>query len=262
MSGEPVLLRQHKGPVLIATLNRPTKSNALNQALIDSLDELAAEIEAESERGQVKALVITGAGERAFSAGADITELADLDAPRARAQMLRGQQVFARLEELRIVVVAAINGVALGGGLELAMAADLRIATPTARLGQPEITLGNVPGWGGTQRLPELIGRGRATQLILTGELIAASFAYQIGLVNQVADDCLTAALEVAARVADANPVAVAGAKKAIRVGLRESMADGMTAEADAVAACCETPEQQAAVRAFLSRASPQPPRE
>lgn len=256
MSDETVLLRQQSESVLVATLNRPTKSNALNQALIDSLDELAAEIETEFDNGQIKALVITGAGERAFSAGADITELADLDAPRARTQMLRGQGVFTRLEELPIVVIAAINGVALGGGLELAMAADLRIAAPTARLGQPEITLGNLPGWGGTQRLPELVGRGRATQLILTGEVISAARAYEIGLVNQVSDDCLTAALDTALRIARSNPVAVAGAKKAIRIGLREGVAAGMSAEADAVAACCETAEQRAAVNAFLARMS------
>lgn len=259
MSDDPVVLRQQKGPVLVATLNRPAKSNALNQALIDGLDELAAAIEAQSASGQIKALVITGAGERAFSAGADISELADLDGPRARAQMVRGQGVFARLEALPVVVIAAINGVALGGGLELAMAADLRIAVPTARLGQPEITLGNLPGWGGTQRLPELVGRGRATELILTGEIITASRAYEMGLVNRVADDCVTLAVETATRIADSNPAAVAGAKRAIRVGLREGIPAGMTTEADAVAACCETAEQKAAVRAFLSRASRRP---
>jgi enoyl-CoA hydratase len=168
--------------------------------------------------------------------------------------MLHGQAVFDRLERLPIVVIAAINGYALGGGLELAMAADLRLASPSARLGQPEITLANLPGWGGTQRLPRLVGRGLATELILTGDLIDAERAQAIGLVNHVVASPVEAAIELAMRIATHSPVAVRGAKKAIAVGLRDGMAAGLETEADAVAECCTTDEQRAAVRAFLDR--------
>lgn len=252
MTGEPVLLQRLEGRVLIATLNRPAKGNALNQPLIDALDKLAGELEADPER--VGALVLTGAGSKAFSAGADVTELDGIDGPAAKAQMLRGQAVFNRIERLPIVVIVALNGLAFGGGLELAMAADLRVAAPTAKLGQPEITLGNLPGWGGTQRLPRLIGRALATELILTGDQIDADRALALGLVNHVAADPLAAAVALAERIAARSPVAVQGAKHAIRVGLDEGPAAGFLAEAAAVGDCCETDEQKQAVRAFLDR--------
>jgi enoyl-CoA hydratase len=258
MSTEPVLVTERvgaAGQVLLATLNRPTKGNALNRDLIEALDGLAATVEATyADADGPRALVITGAGAKAFSAGADVHELDGIDGPTAREQMRRGQRAFDRLERLPVVVIAAVNGFALGGGLELAMAADLRVAAPTARLGQPEITLENLPGWGGTQRLPRLIGRGRATELILTGDLIDAERAHELGLVNQVADDAVAAAVALAERIAARNPVAVAGAKTSIRVGLEEGMARGLLVEADAVAACCETDAQRGAVQAFLHR--------
>lgn len=252
------LLREHRdGAVLIATLNRPDKGNALNLALLAALDDLAARLEDPAAVADgIRALVITGAGGRAFSAGADIADLDGLTRSAARAQMRRGQEVFNRIERLPVAVLAAINGFALGGGLELAMSADIRFAAPEARLGQPEITLANVPGWGGTQRLPRLIGRGRALELILTGEPVDAARAYEIGLVNQLAADCLDAAVACAQRIAAHSPAAVAGAKHAVRVGLDEGMTAGLRAEADAVAACCDTEAQHAAVQAFLHRAS------
>lgn len=250
---EEVLLRQRTGAVLIATLNRPAKRNALNHQLIGALDDLAASVEKASGPDQpIRAVVITGAGEHAFSAGADVTDLAGLDASAARAQMRRGQEVFGRIERLPVPVIAAINGVALGGGLELAMAADLRIVSPGARLGQPEITLENVPGWGGTQRLPRLIGRGRALELILTGDLIGAERARDIGLVNRVEDDPLAAAVAVAERFTARSPVALAGVKRAVHTGLEAGIAAGLLAEADAVADCCQTDAQHAAVEKFL----------
>lgn len=250
-----VLLRRRDKDVLVATLNRPGKGNALNQPMIDALEELAVDVERDASAPDgVRAVVITGAGEKAFSAGADVTELDGIGGPGARAQMRRGQNVFDRLERLPVVVVAAVNGFALGGGLELAMAADIRIAAPGARLGQPEISLANLPGWGGTQRLPRLIGRGRATELILTGDLVTAQRAYDLGLVNSIADDCLTAAITLARRIGANSATAVSGAKRAIRVGLDAGMQAGLVVEADAVAACCETEEQKQAVRAFLHR--------
>lgn len=255
MTDDEVLTRQRRGAVLIATLNRPRKGNAINQPIVDALDDLAAALETGEPRADpCRALVITGAGDKAFSAGADITELDGIDGPAAFRQMRRGQQVFDRVERLPIIVIAAINGFALGGGLELAMAADIRIASPDARLGQPEITLANVPGWGATQRLPRLVGRGRATELIITGDLVTAQQAHALGLVDHLADDPLSAALDLAARVATRSATAVAGAKRAIRAGLTDGVEEGLRVEADAVAECCRTDEQRQAVRSFLQR--------
>ncbi|MBX6357250.1 MAG: enoyl-CoA hydratase/isomerase family protein [Micromonosporaceae bacterium] len=243
-----VLIQQRRGPVLIAILNRPDKGNSLNSALIDALDRLVRDV------GDARALVITGAGGKAFSGGADITELDGLDNRAAFAMMRRGQAVFDRIEQLPIAVIAAVNGYALGGGLELAMAADIRVAAPTARFGQPEITLGNIPGWGGTQRLPRLVGPGIATEMILTGEVVDARRAHALGLVNHVAEDCLDTAVALAERIAGRSRTAVAGAKHAIRVGRDQGLPAGLMAEAKAVATCCGTPEQVAAVRAFRDR--------
>jgi enoyl-CoA hydratase/carnithine racemase len=255
MTDDAVLTQERHGAVVIATLNRPKKGNSLSRPLIDALEQLAADIETGSLRTDgPRALVITGAGTSYFSAGADVNELDGIDGVTARNQMRRGQAVFDRLEQLPVAVIAAINGFALGGGLELAMAADIRIASSTARLGQPEITLGNLPGWGGTQRLPRLVGRSRATELILTGEILSAERAYELGLVNHIAADCVAEAIDLAGRIAERSTTAVRGAKHAIRVGLEQGVVAGLRAEADAVAACCETEEQKEAVRAFLNR--------
>lgn len=252
---ETVLLQERRGAILTATLNRPAKSNALNHQLITALDELAASLETPPPTEQsVRALVITGVGDRAFSAGADVADLVDLTAEAARDQMRRGQAVFHRIERLPIPVLAAINGVALGGGLELAMAADLRVAAPTARLGQPEIKLANLPGWGGTQRLPRLVGRSRALELILTGDMIDAARAHDIGLVNRLAADSLAATIELAEQLSEHSPVAIAGAKRAVQAGLEDGMTAGLLVEADAVAECCRTDAQHRAVSAFLHR--------
>jgi enoyl-CoA hydratase len=251
----PVLLVERTGPVVVATLNRPDKGNALNTAMVEAIGDLVDQIDA-SRAGDdsARVLVITGAGQKAFSAGADVRDLDGIDATTARRQMRRGQAVFDALEALPVAVIAAVNGFALGGGLELAMAADIRIASATAKLGQPEINLGNIPGWGGTQRLPRLVGVGKATELILTGELLTAHDALAIGLVNHVSDDALKTALDFADRIAQRNPVAVRAAKQAIHLGLAAGPAVGLVVEADGVAACCETEAQRAAVRAFLDR--------
>lgn len=253
MTGDSPLLVEPHGQVLVATLNRPAKGNALNRHLMSALDQLAAQVEA-GGTGEGQALVLAGAGTRAFSAGADVSELNGISPGTAREQMRRGQAVFDRLERLPVVVIAAINGFALGGGLELAMAADIRIAAPATQLGQPEITLANLPGWGGTQRLPRLVGRGVATELILTGDLIGADRAHALGLVNQIASDPLSAAIELGSRIAANSPTAVRRAKLAIRAGLEEGTAAGLITEADGVAECCGTDEQHQAVQAFLDR--------
>ncbi|WP_173035010.1 enoyl-CoA hydratase/isomerase family protein [Phytohabitans flavus] len=241
------------GSILLVTLQRPERANALSDELIGAIGDQIDEIERDTE---TRAVVVTGAGTTAFCAGADVRELVDLDEAAARAKMLHGQRVFRRLELLPLPVIAAVNGHALGGGLELAMACDLRIAARSARFGQPEIRLANVPGWGGTQRLPRLVGLGRATEMIFTGDLLSAEEACRIGLVNRVvADEQVTSeALALAERLAAYSTVALAGAKHAIHVGLDEGMTAGELAEAHAVATCCQTAAQRKAVTDFLNR--------
>ena len=249
---EPVLLLDRRGDILIATLNRPRKGNALSTELILELGELTRQLR--DEYSDVKVVVLTGRGEKVFSAGADITNLVGLTELTATQQMRTGQLIFDALEDAPQAVIAAVNGIAFGGGLELAMACDLRIAAPGARFGQPEMTLGNIPGWGGTQRLPRLIGQGRALEMILTGESIGAERALEIGLVNSVAEDVLATALELAGRIAAMSATAIAAAKRAVYAGARSGISQGLVTEAALVGRCSVSPEQQAAVQAFFDR--------
>lgn len=252
---DDLILLERRGPLLLATLNRPTKGNALNRPILRELDRVITDIELGFGTASApRVLVITGSGAKAFCAGADVTELDGIGEHRAREQMRYGQLLFDRLEALPIPVIAAVNGFALGGGLELAMACDIRVAAAGARLGQAEINLANLPGWGGTQRLPRLVGRGIANEMIFGGETIAAQRAYEIGLVNRVADDAVATALELATGYAEKDPIALRGAKRAIAIGLQPGLTEGLMAEADAVAACCATEAQQAAVAGFLNR--------
>ena len=225
----------------LVTINRPEKLNALNQAVISELGEA---FRTAREDASVKALILTGAGEKAFVAGADIGELAKADSVEAERLSRRGQDVFRMLETLRKPSVAAVNGFALGGGLELAMCCTIRLASPNAKLGQPEVKLGIVPGYGATQRLPRLIGRGRALDLLLSGDAIDAGEAHRIGLVNAVApqDELIATAKQWARKVIANGPLAVAltmesvdtGLDGGLQAGLRfESMAFGLTAASD-----------------------------
>ncbi|CAL8973219.1 Short-chain-enoyl-CoA hydratase [Propionicimonas sp. T2.31MG-18] len=256
---DDLVLRETRGPILLATLNRPTKGNALNRPILAELDQVIHGIELGFGTADApRVLVITGSGSKAFCAGADVTELNGIGEHRAREQMRYGQLLFDRLEALPVPVIAAINGFALGGGLELAMACDIRVAAATARLGQAEINLANLPGWGGTQRLPRLVGRGIANEMIFGGETITAARAHETGLVNRVADDAVAAALEMASLYATKDPTAIRGAKRAIGIGLQPGLTEGLIAEADAVATSCATEAQQAAVAAFLTRGKSQ----
>ena len=225
----------------LVTINRPDKLNALNQAVISELGEA---FRMAREDTSVKALILTGAGEKAFVAGADIAELAKVDAIEAERLSRRGQEIFRALETLRNPSVAAVNGYALGGGLELAMCCTIRIASPNAKLGQPEVKLGIVPGYGATQRLPRLVGCGRALELLLSGEPIDAAEAYRIGLVNALApqEELIPTAKQWARKVVANGPLAVAltmesvdtGLDGGLQAGLRfESMAFGLTAASD-----------------------------
>lgn len=251
-----VLDARMEGAVMLLTLDRPQRLNALDRELLSALDERCTAIAADPE---VRAVVLTGVG-RAFCAGADVNELDRISADEAFELMRFGQAIFDRVAGLPKPVIAAVNGVALGGGCELALACDLRFAAASARFAQPEITLGNVPGWGGTQRLPRLIGPGRAAEMILSGAFVDAQTACEWGLANRVCEDelLLEQTLTFATQIAEHSPVALAGAKRAIAHGLQHGQQAGLLVEAQAVSECCGTEQQQAAVEAFLARSGRQ----
>ncbi len=243
------------GRVCWLTLNRPEVLNALNRALLTRLHEAVLRLAGDPE---IRVLVITGEGQRAFCAGADVAEF---DGPPARVyEFLRyGQQVFRTIADARVLTVAAINGYALGGGLELALVCDLRLASATARLGNPEIHLGHFPGWGATQRLPRMIGLGRAKELILLGRQITAEEALAIGLVNRVVppDQLLAATDELAAELAGMPVPAAALAKQTLNLSMSAPLDAGLEAEAKGVALCFGTPDQIEGMAAFREKRRP-----
>ncbi len=248
------LTYQLDGDIAVLTIDRQEALNALNQ---DVLLELSVAFEQAEADSSVRALVVTGAG-RAFVAGADIAGIQQLDdAFSGRELALLGQDVFGTLAALPFPTVAAINGFALGGGLELALAADLRVAATGARLGLPEVGLGLIPGYGGTQRLPRLIGQGRALDLILTGRHVTADEALQLGLVNRVADDALTAAIELARLAARNGPVAIGLAKEAVSRGLDVTLSQGLEIEADLFGLVATSADMQEGTSAFLEKRAP-----
>ena len=234
------------------TVNRPAKLNALNDALMDELRTAIAEAR---RRSDVGAVLLTGAG-RAFVAGADIGELADQSAMEGKARSERGQRVFRRFETSPKPTLAAVNGFALGGGCELAMACHIRFASEAAKFGQPEVKLGIVPGYGGTQRLPRLVGKGRALQLLLTGEIIDAAEAYRIGLVNRVlpAGELLPAARALLGGILEQGPVAVAHCIEAVDRGLDMGLDDAIALEASYFGALSATRDKAEGMRAFLEK--------
>jgi enoyl-CoA hydratase len=237
----------------LITIRRPEKLNALNQALIFELGEA---FRMAREDTSIKALILTGAGEKAFVAGADIAELAKLDAIEAERISRRGQEIFRVLETLRKPSVAAINGFALGGGLELAMCCSIRLASPNAKLGQPEVKLGIVPGYGGTQRLPRLIGRGRALELLLSGDSIDAAEAFRIGLVNGIAaqGDLIATAKQWAGKVAANGPLAVALTMESVDHGLDGGLDAGLRFEAMAFGLAAASEDRREGTNAFLEK--------
>jgi enoyl-CoA hydratase len=242
------------GAVLTLTLNRPDKLNAIDSPMLDALERLVGLIERDPE---IRAVVLTGAG-RAFSAGADIKEWTALD-PLAFSRVWgqRGHVLFDRLAALRPPVIAALNGIAFGGGLELALCADIRIAATAVRLGLPEVTIGTIPGWGGTQRLPRLIGAGRAKQMIFSGQPLDAARAEAWGLVSEVVepDQLLPRAQELAAAIAANAPLAVQAAKRVVDAGLPTSAA--MILEGDAGVMCGQTDDFREGRASFLERRPP-----
>lgn len=256
MTFETLLVEQH-GTVLLVTLNRPRSLNALNAQLLAELSALVAGAAADAG---VRALVLTGAGDRAFAAGADIAELASLDAESARHFAASGQAVFGALERLGKPSIAAINGFALGGGCELAMACTLRLAADTAQLGQPEVDLGIIPGFGGSQRLARLVGRGRALALLLGGHNIGAQEAERIGLVNRVvpAADLKTEALALAQQLAAKAPLAVRYLLNAVYAGADLPLDQALQLEATLFGLSASTADMKEGTRAFLEKRKPE----
>jgi enoyl-CoA hydratase len=247
------LLFERDGAVAILTLNRPTVLNALNAALLRDLE---AALDALSADVEVKAIVLTGAGDKSFVAGADINELAVLTPTQGKEHARHGQRIFDRVEHLGKPVIAAINGFALGGGCELALACTLRIAADTARLGQPEINLGIIPGYGGSQRLPRLVGKGRALEILLTGDMVPAARAYEMGLVNKVvpAADLLPAARAMAHALAAKAPIATRYILEAVNHGLDMPLDQGQYLETALFGAIASTEDTKEGTSAFLEK--------
>ncbi len=241
-----------EGDICIITINRPKVLNVLNIETLQELKRAALEMDAKKD---VKVVILTGA-ERAFAAGADITEMMPLTAIEGKKFGQLGQEVFEAFETLSKPVIAAINGFALGGGCELAMACDIRIASEKAKIGQPEVKLGVTPGFGGTQRLPRLVGRAKAKELIFTGEMIDAAEAHRIGLVNSVVppDALMGEAKKLAGQIAQNGEIAVSQAKKAINQGIDLDLKSGCGLEAEAFGLCFSTEDQKEGMKAFVEK--------
>jgi enoyl-CoA hydratase len=252
MSYEHLLVERDES-VLLITINRPKVLNALNSA---TLAELSSAVDDAAADDGVRALVLTGAGEKSFVAGADINELAQQTPVGGRDHAARGQRVFDRLERLGKPVIAAVNGFALGGGCELAMACTLRLAADTAKFGQPEINLGLIPGYAGSQRLPRLVGRGRALEMLLTGATISADEAWRIGLVNRVvpAAQLLDEARTLAKSLAAKAPIALRYILDAVARGDEMSLADAQDYEATLFGLVSTTDDMREGTRAFLEK--------
>jgi enoyl-CoA hydratase len=251
MSAESVAVAVVDGVATI-TLNRPDKLNALDSAMLDELDNAIGDL---VSREEVGGAILTGAG-RAFVAGADISALAQLTPVDAQQFALRGQELFTRIERCGKPIIAAVNGFALGGGCELAMACHVRVASDGARFGQPEVKLGTIPGYGGTQRLPRLVGRGRALQLLLTGEMIDAAEAYRIGLVNRVvpAAELLPAADALLRQMLANAPLALSACIDAVNQGLPLPLDDAMALEAGLFAMLAGTRDMAEGASAFVEK--------
>src|SRR2546427_11555628 len=247
------LLYEKKGAIAYVTLNRPKVLNALNQA---TWTDLRTAFEDARDDDAVRGVILTGAGDKAFIAGADINELAHLTAVEAEKSSSFGQAVLNLIENLGKPVIAAVNGFALGGGCETAMACTIRVASEHAKFGQPEVKLGLIPGGGGTQRLPRLVGKGRALQLILSGATIGAQEAYRIGLVNEVvpAAELIPRAEAILKQILSNAPLAVKFSLEAVNQGLETSQAEGQSLEASLFGLCAGTEDKKEGTQAFLQK--------
>ena len=250
------LLFDVDGPIATVTINRPDKLNALNDDVIGELSRAADEIR---DRAEIRGVIITGAGSKAFVAGADIGELASQGPFDGKERALKGQEVFRKLETLGKPVIAAVNGFALGGGCELALACHIRIASEKAKFGQPEVKLGISPGYGGTQRLPRLVGKGKALELILTGNMIGAEEAHRIGLVNAVtsADELMETCRSMLNTILSMGPLAVKLSIEAVNEGSEMSLDEGLLLEANHFGLLAATDDMREGMNAFLEKRDP-----
>lgn len=247
-----LLYRQINHTAMI-TIHRPEALNALNIATLNELNELIDQISADSS---IKVLILTGSGDKAFVVGADITEMKGMLSLEARSFSKLGQSIFTKLENLPVPVIAAINGFALGGGCELAMACDIRLAAFHARFGQPEVILGVIPGFDGTQRLPRLVGKGKAKELLFTGDQISAEEALRIGLINTIfaKEELLDETLKMAEKIASRAPVAVRLCKSAVNEGMDTNLDTATALEAEKFALCFSTQDQKEGMQAFVEK--------
>ncbi len=247
-----MVTQEYQESICILTINRPKQLNALNSEVLQKLGERLDSVDLNTTR----CIIITGSGHKAFAAGADIAEMHGMSQRQATAFSMKGNHIFQKLEEFPLPVIAAVNGYALGGGCELALSCDLRVASTNALFGQPETTLGITPGFGGTQRLPRLIGITRAKELIYTARNIRAEEALAMGLVNKVVDleDLLSEAIGLAQRIADNAPIAVQLAKSAINRGLQGDIYSGVSIEADLFGQCIPTEDCRQAMQSFLEK--------
>ena len=252
MAFEHIILEKHT-PIAVITIDRPKVLNALNAATIAELSEA---FEQAAVDPAIRVILLTGAGQKSFVAGADISELAAVDEVAGRAYSAQGQKLFRRIETLGKPVIACINGFALGGGCELAMACTLRVAAEDARFGQPEVKLGVIAGFGGTQRLPRLVGRGAALKMLLSGAVISASEALRIGLVDEVvsADQLMERAKALANEIAANAPIALERTLIAVDSGLDMSLDDALAEEARHFGQCCGTRDKAEGTAAFLAK--------
>lgn len=247
------VLLEKKGHIAVATINRPKALNALNSQVLEDIDQLVEQVKADDE---IRALVITGSGEKAFVAGADIGEMSTLTKAEGEAFGKKGNDVFRKLETLPIPTIAAVNGFALGGGCELSMACDIRLASEKAKFGQPEVGLGITPGFGGTQRLARIVGVSNAMELILTAKTINAARAQELGLVSHVypPEELMDKAMELAQAICANAPIAVAESKRCIRMGMQTDISTGAAFEAEAFGVTCGTEDKNEGMGAFLEK--------
>lgn len=246
-----------KDNVAIVKINRPDKLNALNKETIDELEKMFSELK---ENDEVFTIVLTGEGEKAFVAGADISEINKLNMEEGLKFAERGQEVFNKIEAMPKPVIAAVNGFALGGGCELALACHFRYASDSAKFGQPEVNLGIIPGYGGTQRLTRLVGSGRAAEIILTGDMISAGEAEKIGLVNKVfpAGELLEKTIETSKKINSKGHYAVRYALQSVKAVDNLSLKDGLNFEAANFSLCCGTEDFKEGTKAFLEKRKPE----
>ncbi|HSM86813.1 MAG TPA: enoyl-CoA hydratase-related protein [Candidatus Limnocylindrales bacterium] len=244
---------EKKNQIAYVTIDRPKVLNALNMATMEELREVFTELAADRD---IRVVILTGGGQKSFVAGADINELAKNNAVEAKAYTHRGQAVLDLIENLGKPVIACINGFALGGGCEIALACTMRLASENAKLGQPEVKLGIIPGYGGTQRLPRLVGSGLAMQILLTGDMISAQEAHRIGLVNEVlpADKLIARAEEIAGKIIGMSPLAIQYCMEAVNQGMNMSLQEGLFLEATLFGVCCATEDKKEGTTAFLEK--------